>query len=430
MKLKFIDINIVRNAFWMISEKMVSILGVIFITAYMAKYIGPESFGKITFATAIFAITQTLALLGSDTVLFKRISRNPGSGTALMFSTNRLRQGCFVLLSAAILIYTGLREDFITFYFCAATFVASFFSLRDVFTIYHDARLESRFNTLANVAGLGSALLVRYLIVYLDLHLYFLAIPIVMVYLIPYLIRHHIYHRRYPRFVAPKRVRRKYVRYLLASGLPLAVSNVSIAIYTRLAQLFLMWFVSAQALGIYSVAITLATAWMFVTDAVITSFFAKIFAYHRDDAMRTAAKLNGLVLAIAAAIVAGIVLLGKPVIVLLYGEQYLAAYPAMGVLAVSTLLSALGTVAYKYIVLFSGYGFLSKKMFLVFIINIPLSYFLIRQYGMMGAAYSTLLTELLSLTLLNYFFRRGAVLQMHLRSLNPWTYIRRTQHAS
>jgi len=68
-------------------------------------------------------------------------------------------------------------------------------------------------------------------------------------------------------------------------------------------------------------------------------------------------------------------------------------------------------------------------MFLVFIINIPLSYFLIRQYGMMGAAYSTLLTELLSLTLLNYFFRRGAVLQMHLRSLNPWTYIRRTQHA-
>nr|WP_279381707.1 polysaccharide biosynthesis C-terminal domain-containing protein [Serratia proteamaculans] len=97
----------------------------------------------------------------------------------------------------------------------------------------------------------------------------------------------------------------------------------------------------------------------------------------------------------------------------------------MGVLAVATLLSALGTLAYKYIVIFSGYGFLSKKMFLVFIINIPLSYFLIRQYGMMGAAYSTLLTELLSLTVLNYFFRRGTVLQMHLRSLNPLTYIRR-----
>jgi hypothetical protein len=44
---------------------------------------------------------------------------------------------------------------------------------------------------------------------------------------------------------------------------------------------------------------------------------------------------------------------------------------------------------------------------------------------MMGAAYSTLLTELLSLTVLNYLFRRGVVLQLHLRSLNPLTYIRR-----
>ncbi|MCR2683447.1 polysaccharide biosynthesis protein, partial [Salmonella enterica] len=65
MKLKIIDFSIIRNASWMIAEKTVSILGVIFITAYMAKYIGPESFGKITFATAIFAITQKLALLGS-----------------------------------------------------------------------------------------------------------------------------------------------------------------------------------------------------------------------------------------------------------------------------------------------------------------------------------------------------------------------------
>lgn len=79
--------------------------------------------------------------------------------------------------------------------------------------------------------------------------------------------------------------------------------------------------------------------------------------------------------------------------------------------------------------MFSGYGFLSKKMFLVFIINIPLSYCLIRQYGIMGAAYSTLLTELLSLTLLNYVFRRGVVLQMHLRSLNPLTYLRRAPQA-
>ncbi|MDW7544387.1 polysaccharide biosynthesis C-terminal domain-containing protein, partial [Klebsiella pneumoniae] len=72
-----------------------------------------------------------------------------------------------------------------------------------------------------------------------------------------------------------------------------------------------------------------------------------------------------------------------------------------------------------FIARFSGYTFLSKKMLSVvifsFIINIPLIYY----YGMLGAAVATLLTELLSLTIFNYLFRRGIVLKMHLMTFFP-----------
>jgi O-antigen/teichoic acid export membrane protein len=46
----------------MISEKIISIFGLIFVTSFVAKYIGPENFGKLTFAGSLFAIVQTISL--------------------------------------------------------------------------------------------------------------------------------------------------------------------------------------------------------------------------------------------------------------------------------------------------------------------------------------------------------------------------------
>ena len=57
MKLK-----VFRNSFWMILEKVISIFGLIFVTSYVAKYIGPSAFGAISFAASLFVIIQAIAL--------------------------------------------------------------------------------------------------------------------------------------------------------------------------------------------------------------------------------------------------------------------------------------------------------------------------------------------------------------------------------
>ena len=70
------------NAFWMMAEKLVSIIGLVFVNSYMAKYIGPTDFGKITFATTIFTFVQTMAWFGGQNILFKRMSEKRKSGIA------------------------------------------------------------------------------------------------------------------------------------------------------------------------------------------------------------------------------------------------------------------------------------------------------------------------------------------------------------
>ena len=41
-----IDKRIFANSAWMMLEKFLGIFGLIFVNSYMAKYIGPENFGK------------------------------------------------------------------------------------------------------------------------------------------------------------------------------------------------------------------------------------------------------------------------------------------------------------------------------------------------------------------------------------------------
>ncbi|PAZ83487.1 polysaccharide biosynthesis protein, partial [Escherichia coli] len=83
--------NIFTNSLWMILEKAIAILGLIFVTSYVAKYVGTEIFGEIAYATSLFQIVQVVSQLGSDVLIFKRISKNTKSGIKLIQSTIFIR---------------------------------------------------------------------------------------------------------------------------------------------------------------------------------------------------------------------------------------------------------------------------------------------------------------------------------------------------
>jgi O-antigen/teichoic acid export membrane protein len=75
----------------MMSEKIITLFGLIFVTSFVAKYVGAEVFGQIAFATSLFQIAMIIAQLGSDVIIFKRVSKNNKSGAWLISATLYLR---------------------------------------------------------------------------------------------------------------------------------------------------------------------------------------------------------------------------------------------------------------------------------------------------------------------------------------------------
>ncbi|EIW1515205.1 oligosaccharide flippase family protein [Klebsiella pneumoniae] len=408
--------NSIINAMWMMSEKVITLFGLFFVTSFVAKYIGPSRFGQLALAIAIFQVVQVVAQLGCDNIIFKRVSQNATSGLKLIYSSFAIRAAIYIFIAFIVLAFFYKDTDFINFVFLLSVCIACFFTSMDVFTIYNDATLNSKFNTIANVFGLIIGLVLRYIIAFFELPIHLLSLPIILTTMVPFIIR--LYFTPKIRNIKLK-YKRRYNSYLFATGIPLVISTISMTIYSRVNQFSLSYFSGSYELGIYSVALTLGTAWVFIGNALSISFLSKI--YSEKDEFLAKDKTSGLIASVFTVLLVFpvfFVLFGKRIIFILYGNDYLAAYNILVILCLSTIVTSLGFISNRYIVKLSGYNYLSKKTILILLFSIPISIAMVYQWGLYGAAYSVMIIELLSLTIMNYFFREGVVLKMHLGAFN------------
>lgn len=408
--------KIFSNSAWMMLEKFLGIFGLIFVNSYMAKYIGPENFGKLAFATSIFVFVQTFAWFGTQNILFKRFSENVNSGIRLAFASQVMRRLLFCIASSIALTYLWIFSDSLTFIFGLGNCIASYFIVNDIFTIHNNSQLISIVNALTNIVGLCLALLLRFILVFFEADASFMVFPIIIIAFIPYSLR-KIYFFKKNKYIENIKNKRRYNKYLLATGSSLVLSTLSIVLYTQISNIFLAKFSSFSDLGIYNVALTLGGAWGFINIALITSYFSKIYAIsNKIQEIKYLRQIHLIVIGIAFFVFLGVLLFGAWLIKNLYGIDFVEAVKLLPYIVLATLLSALGTISYRYIIKLNGYKYLSIKMLVVSLISIPLSYLFIRNYGIFGAAYFFIAIEFLSLTIANYLFKNGCILKMHLNT--------------
>ncbi|WP_151831532.1 oligosaccharide flippase family protein [Acinetobacter ursingii] len=405
--------KMIKNSMWIISEKILSIFGLIFVTSFVAKYIGPDNFGKLTLAASLFTIIQTIALFGSENIIFQKTSKNPKIGIKIIKATKNSRNILFTVSSLILLVYLYFSVDKLTFIFSLASCAAVFFSLHDVFSIYFNAVLESKINAFCNVLGITSSLIARYVIAYWELNIEFLVIPIILVSMIPFVIRRIIFNKRTIEFGIRYNEDRKYKKYMYNVGSKLVLYSLSIAIFTKTAQIFL-GMKSVYDLGIYTVALTLGTSFYFVLVALISSFMTDIYQeVSVEKAQNKVAKLNLIVILISLFSFFFFLLFGKYIINVLYGEQFQQSNNILLWMVIVCMFSGLSTVAEKYLIKFNAYSYLQKKTNILLVINILLTGIMINFFGLKGAVLSILFTEIISTTILNYFFRNGLVFNTH-----------------
>ena len=415
--------KIFSNSLWMMSEKLVSIFGLIFVTSFVAKYIGPENFGKLTFASSIFAIIQTIAMFGSENIIFQKTAKDRRLGEYIIDSTKIIRDFMYVSLSLLTLVYIYFFADQLTFIFSVATSIAIYFAVHDVYIIYFNAILQSKVNAYCNIFALMISLLVRYCIAKFQLAVELLSVPIILITIVPFFIRKYLFNKvkLEKGHITKERVNR-YRKFMIGIGRKLIFYSLSVAIFTKTSQLFL-GLKSQYDLGIYTVAMTLGNSFYFVLVAIISSYFTQIYIEKDfEQSQKMVAKLSVMIIGICFAVMAFFAVTGHYIVQWLYGAEYASVNDILLFTVVVTLFSGLSTVAEKYLLKFNAYDYLKKKTLFLVAFNIVLTALFIYMWGLKGAIIAILITEIMSYTIFNYFYKKGLIFDTQKRMFLLSTY--------
>ncbi|MGU3235840.1 flippase [Vibrio cholerae] len=401
----------IKNAMWMLLEKIFSAFGVIFLNILVARSLGPEKWGVINYALAITSMIIPVAQMGSQNLLFDKIVRNRNVGVKLLIASSDIRKVIYIalaILSLVVIYYFNADQTLLIVFIMMA--ISGYFTAIDAYTPYFDATLKSKVNSISSQVSLSISFILRFVLISITKNVLLFTIPYVLYTGIVYFIKR-------AKFYKEERIlnnfnRRKYRKYALQVGFPLMLSNVSIIIYLKISQIILTNIEGVAGLGVYSAAVTISQGWLFLPTIIITTLLAKAITMHKQKGFWfTIVFVSSL--AASVPIVLTINFFNEEIIFFTFGEKYLEAANIISVLTTAALFSIIGTVSYRIIIHYGGYQFLMKKMVFLALFNIFLSYYMIGKFGMMGAAYSMLITEIVSATIVNYLYTKTSIVKIH-----------------
>jgi PST family polysaccharide transporter len=397
--------KVMDNTVWQLADKALRLGGALLLGFWIARYLGPDSFGLLNFVVALVALFAPLADGGTQSVIVRELLRRPSQHPRIMQSVLVLRLGYSI---AAIALVVGsawiLRPVDAQTHRLVAIVALSLIPLAwDVVDYEYQSRLHSWPIVLARAASFVIFGLIKMGLILSHGTLEQFAWTIgaesaVAAIIMGCLPAARGYLAGWAHFSLAE------ARYLAVTCWPMAVAGISIVLYMRIDQVMLGQMLGERAVGIFSAAVRISESWYFIPIAIISSAAPALLAAQAENEDLYQSKLlkvtRGLFwLSVAAAVTLS--LASKAIIELLYGMGYAASADVLAVHAWAGVFVALGVSSGPW---FVNAGFLKFRMFQTLagaVINILMNLVLVPRYGPVGAAYATLASYCVSAFLVN-----------------------------
>lgn len=413
---------IIANTGWLFADRILRMVVGLFITVWIARYLGAKQFGILSFATAFVALFNPLAKLGLDNIVVRFIVNKESKteqilGTALWL---KLLGGVVSLLLGVSCISLFRRDEQLTVWLVAILAASGIFQAFDTIDLWFQSQVQSKYTVVAkNIAFIIVTLLQVALIKMQAPLITFAWVKLAQFGLnamgltIAYRVKGYsmkLWGWSFP-----------IARNLLKESFPLILSSLTIMIYMRTDQIMLGEMVGDKTVGIYSAATRISETWYFIPTAICSSVNPSIYAAKEkseDLYYRRIEQLLRVMSLISITIAVPMTFLSETVIKILFGSDYLEAGNILEIHIWASLFVFMGVATSSWFVA-EGLTYLSfRRTLMGGITNICLNLFLIPVYGGIGAAVATVISQAVASFLSNAFHPKARkIFKIQLKSL-------------
>lgn len=383
-----------KNTGWLMLGRILSMV----VGFIVARFLGPISFGDLSFADAFTTIAASIGALGLDTFIIREIINEPSKKDEILGTSLFLRLSVNLLLIPVSIgvyfLFHNLSDkpgDSLTYVVTLLSF-AAFFKSFNVIDSYFQSQVASKYVVqVQNVCVIISAI-TKIILVVLKLPLIWFAWALVfdgVILAFGLVIRyqqkgHNIFNWHF---------KKERAQSLLKQSAPLILSAVMVSIYMKIDQVMLKT-VGSKAVGVYSAVAKISEAWYFIPVAIVTSVFPALIQARKTDHERYLKRLQNLydLLIIISLPVAVIVTFASPIIIgIVYDNRFAGAENMLPIHIWSGVFVFLGGASSQFL-LAEGFNKISfYRTAFGAIVNILLNLWLIPLYAGVGASIATLL---------------------------------------
>ncbi|WP_160060256.1 flippase [Psychromonas sp. L1A2] len=386
-----------KNTSWLFAEKILRVFVGIFIGIWIARYLGPEQFGLLSYAQSFAALFTVFATLGLDQIVIRELIKDESARDKLLGTAFILKLfGAFaVLIAIACTALSGVNTSaasFLILIIASSTVFQSF----NVVDFYFQSKVMSKFVAFANVISLAVSSLIKVTLLLNESSL--ITFALVSLFDAFILAGGYIYFYLQNNL---KIIKWSFdgvlAKALLKDSWPLILTGVVISVYMKIDQIMIGDMLGNKAVGEYAAAVKLSEPWYFIPTIIASSVFPSIINTKKNSEKayyERLQKLYNLVVKIALVIAITITFLSDWIINLLYGSEFSQASSVLSIHIWAGVFAFLGIASRKWFIAENLSMLSFWRTFFGMVINIVMNILLIPCYGIQGAAVAILLSQI------------------------------------
>jgi O-antigen/teichoic acid export membrane protein len=409
------------NTGWLFTEKIIRIIANGVVGVLMANYLGPVNYGLLNYALLSIAIFLPIAKLGLGDVITREFVFNPANENKL------LGTGLILRFTASIIII--ILIFFITYFSNTEpitkelTYIVSFmliFDALDVFDRFFQSKVQAKTSVLSYIFSLVATSIFKVVLILVHAPLYWFAVVSVFelgILAIGWMVGYYstINKKFTLEFSMDLAIK------LLKDSLILILPSLMIVIYLRIDQVMIKNMLDNESLGNFMAAVKLSELFNYLPTVITTSLLPAVLMgknMGEGEYKNRMQRLYDLLtwIAIPSAI---IISLFSNQLAWFFGSKFHMVGPVLAIHIWSCIFVSWGLITSKGLVIEKMPRFVLFTTVTGSVTNIGLNLYMIPHFGILGAAFSTVMAQCMATFVSLFLFKRTRFfVGFILRSLN------------
>jgi PST family polysaccharide transporter len=402
--------KILINTGWLFGDKILRMGVGLVVGVWVARYLGPEQFGLLSYALAFVALFTAVANLGLNSIVVRDLVQDPSTakttmGTAFVLS---IMGGLSAFGLSLVAISYARPDDELAKLIIVLLSLLMVLKATDVVRYWFESQVQSKYVVWIEngIFLVVSAVKIGLILANASLIAFVWVIAaeamIVAVALIS------IYAWKGDKLTA-WRFRFARAKGLLKDSWPLILSGLAIMIYMRIDQIMLGQMLGDKAVGIFSAAVRISEVWYFIPMAIVASVFPSIIEAKKEGEAKyyqRLQKLSDFMVLLALAVAIPMTFLSDWVVTLLFGNAYQQSGTVLAIHIWAGLFVFLGLASGKWFIIEGFQRYYFCRTLLGAGVNVGLNLIMIPKFGVIGAAWATVVSQACANVIFNIFNRK------------------------